>query len=336
MPTESSNFTNQFITQLELRYISYLEQFGLHFPNIADNSEELFLWKKLYSILARGHYRELITTQNIFIFAQKFSQLDIDAQKSYLDRLEKKFQDSNLSYENTINITTKLYNIQNGIESTRDKLPEAVKIIYDYIIYSRLSGEEVDENLINEAIHELSPEGQAELAAANIYQTIEKTKRKPLNAGRIDGQTQYNQVFTKEQLAKVLEEDGNVQANIGNSPNKSTPSTQNLSETKVVTPGIRTLPKKQPTRPVYSQQNLVSRPRPQPTQNYPQQQPIRRSPIPRTVMNSGSTAPRVAMSINPQNRPLQTTNRPLRTQPPTSNQNSKFSKTVHGLDDLLK
>jgi hypothetical protein len=345
--SQQNNFTEQFTNVLQQRHISYLQNIGLLMPQ-TQNPEELFVWKELYSILARGHYRELISTENVFKFAQIFSNLDLEKQHKYLEVLGDKFQESNIGYETTINIASKLYSTNNSIESIRNKLPEPVKIIYDYIIYSRLSGEEVDENLINEAIYELSPEGQAELAAANIFQTIEKTKRKPLNAGRIDGQSQYNKVFTKEQLAKVLEEGQEIK------PNQPSTTAQNPTnqddfliqkpEPKIVTPGIRTLPKKQPSQSTYtnSQQNFAPQPIQQPVQNYPRQnftpaqqtpnqnypQQIRRSPLPRTVMNTRSV-PRAIRPSVPQNRPSQSIVQPSRTQPQTPG----FSKTVHGLDD---
>jgi hypothetical protein len=328
--TQAKNLTDQFLNELQKKHIEYLKNLGLLMPEI-QNPEELFVWKELYSILARGHYRELISTENVFKFAQIFSNLDLEKQHKYLEVLGDKFQESNSGYENTINIASKLYSANNSIESIRNKLPEAVKIIYDYIIYSRLSGEEIDENLINEAIHELSPEGQAELAEANIYQTIEKTKRKPLNAGRIDGQTQYNKVFTKEQLAKVLEEKEQA-----SQPTNNLQASAPIAEPKIITPGIRTLPKKQPAKPAYPQQNFVSQPAQQnPTQNYPQQQVLRRSPLPRTVMNTRA-APRVSRPMNTQNRPPSPINTVPRTQPPTPGQTPEFSKTVHGLNDLLK
>jgi hypothetical protein len=328
MPETTNTLTN-FIEKLQSVQIEYLKTIGLLLPETEDLTE-LFLWKGLYSILAEGHYKELITTENVFKFAQIFSQFDQEKQRKYLNALEDKFIQSDRNYQNTMMISSKILT-ENTIQNARNKIPEAAKPIFDYILYSRLSGLEIDENLINEAIHELSPEGQAELAAANIYQTIEKTKRKPLNAGRIDGQTQYNQVFTKEQLAKVLEEKEQ-----GSQPTNNLQASAPIAEPKIITPGIRTLPKKQPAKPAYPQQNFVSQPAQQnPTQNYPQQQVLRRSPLPRTVMNTRA-APRVSRPMNTQNRPPSPINTVPRTQPPTPGQTPEFSKTVHGLNDLLK
>lgn len=327
---------NNFIDKLQQVQIAYLKTLGLLMPQTEDPAE-LFLWKGLYSVLAEAHYKELISTENIFKFAQIFSTLDKEAQHNYLAVLEDKFVESDTKYKNTLLITSKLL-YQNKVENLRDQIPEAVRPVFDYVVYSTLAGLEIDENLINEAIHELSPEGQAELAAANIFQTIEKTKRKPLNAGRIDGQTQYNKAFTKEQLAKVLEDDQEIDSS-------------QKPQARITTSGIRTLPKKQPAPSTYtnSPQNFAPRPIQQPVQNYPRQnftpaqqtpnqnysQQVRRSPLPRTVMNTRSV-PRAIRPTVPQNRPSQSIVQPSRTQPQIPNQTPGFSKTVHGLDDLLK
>lgn len=340
---------NKFIDKLQQVQIAYLKTLGLIMPQTEDPAE-LFLWKGLYSVLAEAHYKELISTENIFKFAQIFSTLDKEAQHNYLAVLEDKFVESDIKYKNTLLITSKLL-YQNKVENLRDQIPKAVRPVFDYVVYSTLAGLEIDENLINEAIHELSPEGQAELAAANIFQTIEKTKRKPLNAGRIDGQTQYNKVFTKEQLAKVLEENEQP-SQPTNSSQPKPPASTPIAEPKIMTPGIRTLPKKQPAPSTYtnSPQNFAPRPIQQPVQNYPRQnftpaqqapnqnysQQVRRSPLPRTVMNT-RLAPRTMRATTlPQSKPLQSMPQTSRTQPQIPNQTTGFSKTVHGLDDLLK
>jgi hypothetical protein len=205
MNTKITNVLNE----TENKLVDYVAKKGIFIPDNLD-IKNLSLWKSFFCIMAVAHSKNLITDQSLFEFIRRFSSIqDFSTKEEYYYAVRDKLNQSVEEYEQTISILAQL-STEQKIENYKKTLAPEYAPLIDYIVYSYLTGVEIDEKLIDQALYELSPEGQEVEAKAKIYQAVQESRRNPLNAGKLGGN--FNKAFSNADVVQMLSEGDSEQS----------------------------------------------------------------------------------------------------------------------------
>lgn len=207
MPTNSTPVKKnlrQILEEVHEIDTQILEKLNLKYPKDME-AEEKYLWDELFTLLSTAFSNRLVKTEDIPAFEKNFYKKSVSDKIDYLKKLKDKLDQEIYQIEQIVEYS-KNQEIETKIEQEKSKIPEQYKPLFEYLAYSVVTGTPIPEAELKEIELALSPEGQEAIIQQNLQKTIDQYRRNPLNAGRMAQGANFNQAYTKEQVAQILDQ----------------------------------------------------------------------------------------------------------------------------------
>jgi hypothetical protein len=167
--------------------------------------EQRHLWEDFFRMLIRGVQKNVVDVADLRDFEKKFYSLSDSDKEVYTMKLYSRIDESVFVKNESLQAIDEV-NFKQNLELAKSKVPDNLKPVIDFIAYSIKLRQPLPEGLIEELELALSPEGQEAQIQQNLQKTIDQYRRNPLNAGKMAQGANFNQPYSREQVAKILDE----------------------------------------------------------------------------------------------------------------------------------
>ncbi len=186
------------------QYEKEIEQkLGLFYPEKLPESEKWY-WQELFYLIKYSYEKGYLNETSIKEFIPMFKDFTYREKNKYLDNFNKMIQEKDM-YQEYLKEDYYQSKIEDGVEEGKKEIPEELHPLFDYLVYSYLSGIEISQDELKSIEILLSPEGQQALAEIKLAKILENTTKNPLNMGKVSNPN-YNKSLSLEDLSKKLED----------------------------------------------------------------------------------------------------------------------------------
>jgi hypothetical protein len=199
----SSQFQKEMQEALE-KYNKLLEALDLRYPKDLQPDQK-GLWDDFFNVLIRGLREEVIDQDKLRDFEKKFYALPQSEKEAYCLKLDTQIDQKLFERSEALQSLDEI-KFNQTLEKAKLGVPDNLKPVIDYIAYSVKMKESLPEGLLEELELALSPEGQEAQIQQNLQRTIDQYRRNPLNAGKMAQSANFNQPYSREQVAQILDE----------------------------------------------------------------------------------------------------------------------------------
>ncbi|MEI6728427.1 MAG: hypothetical protein WCK98_02180 [bacterium] len=192
------------LREAEEHYNQLLKALDLRYPKDLEPSQK-GSWDEFFNILIRGLKEEIIDQDKLRDFEKKFYSLSQYEKEAYCLKLDLDIDKKLFEKDEALQSLDEI-KFDQTLDKAKSQVPDNLKPVIEYIAYSVKMKQPLPEGLLEELQLVLSPEGQEAVIQQNLQKTIDQYRRNPLNAGRMAQGANFNQAYTREQVAQILDQ----------------------------------------------------------------------------------------------------------------------------------